>query len=614
MSSNVSEKLNLSDEIEEYLVSTFMNLSVDDSNNSDILLEDKWVVERFVEAELINSSILENVAYPLRVHEYVVTSQEKAINFDNIATSYNATMKERDIFRTNECVGSTDALYIKGDNEKSTWYLIEFKNGDWDYNGIRDKIYDSITLLNNINELDKHCIIKNNREKTRIAIENLNISDNLIKHYGFEATAKFYKEHVKMIVVSSGTKHIAKEYKKLCDLRDFYKEINDILLSMDLKLKKAKKYNFNFGYDTINNLANLLITSNSANNAKIKYDSIMKMLDRVLLKKSQQLLNVFNKSYELNEYLFDKFYNSNKIVSQYKENICNGKKINSDSMIHIFARGALKNISYENTLGYKDNLKDDYEFLESICDIYNLSSKDKRKIQKKINDIINKCDGIVCDRQSVQVIFSEEFFDLDKLIENNNFDELVKRVIFIEKILSQKSSGLIEMQSIEKLLINIVNMNEQKASMLARVELKDMKEIYDCVALWQYLYGDISTEDSVRNDNYMKLIQQAKLIYMLSNNKEIYGGVFHSRIENAVNKCKEEDKRLARDKEVKVIKELLEDGTDIKNILPLQIAINMTVDKNFENIKRLKTMFKGSVLKDVDYCYGIDFNTKLRDL
>ena len=150
--------------------------------------------------------------------------------------------------------------------------------------------------------------------------------------------------------------------------------------------------------------------------------------------------------------------------------------------------------------------------------------------------------------------------------------------------------------------------------MLTEIQFKNMKEMYDCVALWQYLYEDISTEESIRNDNYMKLMQQAKLIYMLDSNKEIYGGVFHSRIESAVNKCKEEDKRVVRDREVKIIKELLENGTDIKDILPLQMAINMTIDKNFENIKRLKTMFKGSVLKDIDYCYGIDFNTKLNNL
>ena len=147
MSSSVIENLDLSDNVEKYLVSTFMNLSVDDSNNNDIHLKDKWVAERFVEAGLIDTSILEKAVYPLNVHEYVVTSQEKAIDFDNIAASYNATMKERDIFRTNECIGSTDALYIKGDNEKSTWYLIEFKNGDWDCNGIREKIYDKVLTL-----------------------------------------------------------------------------------------------------------------------------------------------------------------------------------------------------------------------------------------------------------------------------------------------------------------------------------------------------------------------------------------------------------------------------------------------------------------------------------
>lgn len=37
------------------------------------------------------------------------------------------------------------------------------------------------------------------------------------------------------------------------------------------------------------------------------------------------------------------------------------------------------------------------------------------------------------------------------------------------------------------------------------------------------------------------------------------------------------------------------------------MTANMAVDENTAKIKRLKTIFKGSVLLDVNGCYGKDF-------
>ena len=47
MSSSVIENLDLSDNVEKYLVSTFMNLSVDDSNNNGRKICRSWIDRYF---------------------------------------------------------------------------------------------------------------------------------------------------------------------------------------------------------------------------------------------------------------------------------------------------------------------------------------------------------------------------------------------------------------------------------------------------------------------------------------------------------------------------------------------------------------------------------------
>ena len=136
---NILEDLGLSPEVEKYLVSTFKELSVDDCSRNDIELKNEWELERFEEAGFIDKTEDEYKEFPFKVHQYVVTSQVKAIDLDNVAASYNATIRERDILRTNECIGSTDALYINNDKIDNCWYLIEFKNGEWDYKDIKEK-------------------------------------------------------------------------------------------------------------------------------------------------------------------------------------------------------------------------------------------------------------------------------------------------------------------------------------------------------------------------------------------------------------------------------------------------------------------------------------------
>ena len=206
--------------------------------------------------------------------------------------------------------------------------MIEFKNGEWDYKDIKEKIYDSITLLNNIYELDQHAILTSNRSNKMIIKDNLNLADNLFKNYGFEATAAFYKKRVKMLIVISGNKKIIKRYMDLCRNKDNYQKMEGILTRIDLKLLRYNRLKFDFGYDKINALANMLITANSANKGIIKYDGIMCIINRLSdMKLSKRIEEVLNINSGFIRYLYNVIYADNNAKYNMQQAAANGIKV-----------------------------------------------------------------------------------------------------------------------------------------------------------------------------------------------------------------------------------------------------------------------------------------------
>jgi len=76
--------------------------------------------------------------------EYMTTSTLPAIDFDNVKNNYIKPLS------VPETPKSSDALYIKGEDEM---YLIEFKSGEMDTKKIYDvrlKIFDSLLILTDI--------------------------------------------------------------------------------------------------------------------------------------------------------------------------------------------------------------------------------------------------------------------------------------------------------------------------------------------------------------------------------------------------------------------------------------------------------------------------------
>jgi hypothetical protein len=209
-------------------------------------------------------------------------------------------------------------------------------------------------------------------------------------------------------------------------------------------------------------------------------------------------------------------------------------------------------------------------------------------------------------------LMDEEFCDFNKLLRSEEFEEALKRIILVKRILSKRSDKFIGNDAIKKLLISIAGMDEQKACMISELCNKDMAAIYRLVAIWEYLYCGSLKGLQIRNGCYIRIIRQAKLIEMLNEDDEtksnkVKYGIFNTRIEQIINRSKIEDRQKAVNCEIKRIREALENGIEIVNILPLQMAVDMSIDKNVQITRRLKTMYKGSVLKDIDYCYGIDF-------
>lgn len=79
-------------------------------------------------------------------------------------------------------------------------------------------------------------------------------------------------------------------------------------------------------------------------------------------------------------------------------------------------------------------------------------------------------------------------------------------------MLSKESDSIIDKNSIKKLLLNIMKIDEQKAEQISNIEIKDMKPLYNIIALWQYIHNDSEIIDSMENDLYMKIIKQVRLL------------------------------------------------------------------------------------------------------
>lgn len=212
MDKNIVQVLNLPDDVADILTGTLYDISIDDGNNNNIKIPDAWTLERFIEAGIIRNiseDEIETIQYPYIAYEHVVFSDELALNLDNIASSYQETKKRSRVIQINDTLSTIDSLYI---GERDVWYLLEFKNGDWNFRDIEKKVYETLHLLGDLEKLDKNAVITTNRDKHMVEVENLNLKSRLVKELGFEATSEFYKNKMHLYIVYADHVRKAKSF------------------------------------------------------------------------------------------------------------------------------------------------------------------------------------------------------------------------------------------------------------------------------------------------------------------------------------------------------------------------------------------------------------------
>lgn len=605
MTEDIKKMLGLPEEAESILITSLKKLSEDDGQGNSIEIENEWMAQRFVEAGLSDADKILNKDYPVKVNEYVVHSSEMAISMDSIAVSYAATRRRNDVFKINEMPSSVDALDIKG----KQWYFIEFKNGDWKPKDIKIKVYESIILLSNLYELDKNAIIKNNRDSLVKEIENLGISKKLGKFMDEDTVPKQCQNNGTLIVVYSDKNHIARLYKELCSFKKNYADMNQILAQMKLQCLEREKApdTLDFGYPYINKLAGMILSATSVNRKFEYYNAIIKMLKRMIGKDEknvEQTIRILDENPLLVIYLWNQFYGDNPKMNTYRQQLYKSIPLTGESLMKLAARGSMEGCLRDNEAGFADH----YEVIQRI-----LNRKRYKDEKKQLEELVDFCKDLLHQESDADILKEDSFFDIKSLLKNDENEEICKRGLFLDRVFCPRGRGNhISVESYCQLLKNIAGIDEKTAKELAKRCEGDAGRFYQCVALWQYLYGKADIRQNAKSDYYVKICCQMDLLNDLAENKDkIRYGRFQGAIKDAVSRYKGEEKEREIQKEVQKIVKSIEQGKTVREIMPLYVSAELMVDANAVSVRRLQTLMEGIVLKKVEGCRGVDFEKKM---
>lgn len=614
MKGTIREKLALPENVQKYLIGTLYDISVDDSNNKDNgkvkddnEISNKWVEERLAEAGFIEKTTETN--YPKKVHEHVVLSKTEAINLDNIAASYAATLRREDPMRANVTLSTVDAFYT---NEKGTSYFIEFKNGKWEKGDIKGKVFESRALLDDIKVLDKYAIVTSNREKDSEEVENLNLSEKFKAYCGLDGSADFYKKHVQLLVVYSGKEHAIKSYIALCEKRDNYEQIERRLQKADFPfLRKIliKSPKVDFGYETINCLAKLLITTDSKEDNFMRFSETMTMLERMNGieendKKIKKACEQLDRHPELMKLIYDKMYKGDKKAERFLKQCGKKETLNPQIFLQIAAK-----MSVREGRSLEFGKKDDFNIIIEIVE-HSETVKEK-KFCEIIEGLYKEIEGVLPELEiQKESICDANFTNLKTLAEQGDYEEFIKRTCFIYRMIYDNSVKETEEKYKIELLKNICGIEEDFANRLAKASEGKEKVFTHMVLLWNYLYKDSSIRDDVEKDIYVHMVRQIEYLYALNNghrDKQKYGP-FAKRINNKTKHLKGEDKQKKIIEEAKKIESEIMKGKGIHEIMPLQGIIKLTISGEERKIRELRAILKGTVLLDVRGCKAVDFS------
>lgn len=603
MKNRICTELQLPDEIEKYFIGTFYDISVDDGGKNVIEVSDEETEEHMISAGLIRD-ICEG-EYPKKIVQHMVLSDEKALNLDNLAASYAATQQYVDCMRQNCMLSTVDALYV---DAKKECYFIEFKNGEWTENDISKKVYESKTLLKNLQLMDVEAVITDNRTTDKKKVNNLYISEKIANYSGIDGTDEFYRKKFYLVVVYNEGEKVAEEYAKFCSKRENYEWMDQKLSEMEIKWLPKEVFDkdkINFGYEHINRLANLILTHDSANQNMEKYKAIEKMLDRISdiekRSKSNKIIDRLNKYPEFLKYIFDNMYSNDadkKFMDTKYQNI-----INAENLLKFASKKSAEQILLrESRRG-----KDDYECICELMEEWN--DKDKEKFEADMQFLREWKDcRLLKMLPELPEIYASNFTDIGTLIEKGEYQEAVRRHIFIKRVLQDHHEG-IDDETKARLAETIYHLDKDTANELARQSGNCIGYYFAMLALLDYQSQDVSIKEEIPYDRYQYIKRQIDYLNQLSG-KENYG-VFAKRINPRCYRIHGDEKRAAVSREVEKIRNEILAGWDLKHIIPTEYMAILSISNNSKKISKLKTKLENAELYRVLGWKAADFDKKI---
>ncbi len=602
METEIRKGLQLPENVEKYLIGTFYDICVDDGGKHKIQIADKWMEKRLAEAGFIKTTGTAK-CYPMEVDEHMVLSEEEAVNLDNVAASYAATLSRVDCMRENAILSTTDAFFR---NTEGNCYLIEFKNGDWKKEDIKQKVYESRTLLDNLKELDEQAVITGNRRSEKVEVNELRLSDKMHTYFGIDGTNAFYKEKVQLLVVYSGGLNIVRKYQLLCSRKDRYSWMQEKLDEfgvgrIERKIKGEEQ--LQFGYSAINKLGALLLSADSANRNVDRFDAVIQMFDRIeeieqRKPKQKKICEVLDTYPGMINYLYHRLYDGEKKANCYINDKCKGV-LNTDNFLKLTAYMSLEKMFVDVDRQEKDDFTVVEEFISKLSD----SVKDK--FLANINEIWSENRKLPEKIVREKKLFAEDSFcDMEQLLKNENYEEAVRRSIFIRRVASAHEMKKFEDDTDCALIKNICKVEPKDAEQVVQATKDNTKHRMILFAIWSYLCDEADIRETVPNDSYRHILRQMKYLEELESEKY---GRFVARINDKTKHLLGEEKKQRVNGEKEKIRQEIISGKELREMLALQMMVAYTISNEDGKIRKLKTELAGAVLKGVTGCKAIDF-------
>lgn len=599
--------------IQEILMDTFYEMSVDDGQKHDIVLEDSWMEERFVEAGLIEvSDDMSEELYPKKVHERMVLSRTKAINLDSVAASYSATLKSNNPLQGEFTRSTADSLFVPSckENEKKHVYLIEFKNGDWKTDEVYNKIKESIFLLNDLEKLDSYAILTDNRTKEKCEVQNLELSKFYKEYTGYDENANFYRNNATFVLVSGRGENCFRNFAELCKRRTDYERMDNILrnISFDV-LKKVSGEQNDFGFEYINRLAFLILHANSTNKYMMHFKNIMIFFDRLAYIKEHHTLikginDLLNKHPQMIQFLKELLYKDYNNYEKLTELFAGLGYSEADSFLCITAVCSVQPAKGKN-------LTDDFEIICRFGDI--VAKMKKEEYQNRVTKLKDKVEAycITIDKQVLEEICEKEFCDIDLLLVEKKYDIVVKRAVFILRMMKAHSMGFLGNSnvSIKNLFSNIY----ENSMIFESVDAEKLKQMLQTesellvmiAATLSYIKEDVELRNNPLNP-YVHVVRQLeymKDINLRSGDKRF--GQFALPLSDKLAQNGEE--KIDFEAMLEKIKGKIIKGNHIQEIFPIYFAKRKTIDEEEHKLRNLATRVKGTILYDVQGRKAMDF-------